>query len=327
MDLLGGKPNHKDEEMFKLLDYQHKAADECAEYLMAGENPMLVMPTGAGKTEVAIQVAEHLGAIHSQKVLMVADRRSLAANFQERLRMRNVAVPVSMAQNAMEMKLEDYDAVIIDEAHELRKDLLMRLMAHNIPYMGMTATPFRRGLSNHYDAIVSGPTTNDMIRERRLVRPRAVEENWSGNYRTAFDRLSLLGPALAFVPPRQLQACASACREAGFSADCIWSDLPVDKIDDAMSRFEYGDTQVLVSVAMLSRDYDNSTVRHALDFVKQISFGLHVQKLSCIMWPAPDKLVARYHDFTGNWQRFRDAREHFWEHGVREWADVARFPV
>ena len=194
-------------------------------------------------------------------------------------------------------------------------------------YMGMTATPFRRGLQNRYGPIISGPTTNDMVRAGRLIRPRAVEENWYGDYRTAFDSLSLLGSALAFVPPRQLQACVSACREAGFSADYVRSGLPPDRIDDAISRFEYGDTQVLVSVAMLSRDYDNPAVRHALDFAKQTSFGLHVQKLSRIMQTAPDKLVARYHDFTGNWQRFREARERFWEHGVRDWTDVARYQV
>ena len=45
------------------------------------------------------------------------------------------------------------------------------------------------------------------------------------------------------------------------------------------------------------------------------------------MQTAPDKLVARYHDFTGNWQRFREARERFWEHGVRDWTDVARYQV
>lgn len=163
------------------------------------------------------------------------------------------------------------------------------------------------------------------MRAGQLVRATSVVEPWHGDYRTAFDHLSLLGPALAFVPLRQLQACVSACREAGFSADYVRSGLTPDKIDDAISRFEYGDTQVLVSVAMLSRDYDNPAVRPALDFAKQTSFGLHVQKLSRIMQTAPDKLVARYHDFTGNWQRFRDAREHFWEHGVRDWADVARY--
>ncbi len=78
---------------------------------------------------------------------------------------------------------------------------------------------------------------------------------------------------------------------------------------------------------MLSRNYDNPAVRHALDFVKQTSLGLHVQKLSRNMWAAPGKHVVRYHDFTGNWKRLREARDQFWEHGVRDWADVARYQV
>ncbi|MXZ23895.1 MAG: hypothetical protein F4Y80_03330 [Caldilineaceae bacterium SB0665_bin_21] len=337
MDLLGGKSgrrNHRDEEMFNLLDYQIAAAEEAVQLLMHerppftfGAEPLLVLPTGAGKTEIAISVACRL-ANEGKRVCFLADRKSELRNFCRRTGELGTVVDAEMVQ-VMESSPHrfDYDVFIVDEAHELRAGFLRILVASGKRFLGLTATPFRRGLQNHYGPIISGPTTNDMVRAGRLVRPRAVEEKWSGDYRTAFDSLSLLGPALAFVPPRQLQVCVSACREAGFSADYIRSGLPPDKIDDAISRFEYGDTQVLVSVAMLSRDYDNPAVRHALDFAKQTSFGLHVQKLSRIMQTALGKLVARYHDFTGNWQRFREARERFWEHGVRDWADVARYQV
>lgn len=334
MDFVGGKSgrrNHK--EMSKLLDYQLAAADEAVHYLTSpkavvfGHEPLLVLPTGAGKTEVAIEVAVHLGN-EGRKVCFLADRTSELRNFKERTNKRSRGCDAAMVQvMATSAALHDYDVFIIDEAHVLRSSLLHIANLAGKRFLGMTATPFRRGLQNHYGPIISGPTTNDMVRAGRLIRPRAVEENWYGDYRTAFDSLSLLGSALAFVPPRQLQACVSACREAGFSADYIRSGLPPDRIDDAISRFEYGDTQVLVSVAMLSRGYDNPAVRHALDFAKQTSFGLHVQKLSRIMQTAPDKLVARYHDFTGNWQRFREARERFWERGVRDWAYVARYQV
>lgn len=332
MVLLGsksGRANHKGEEMFNLLEYQEDAAEACVAHLDAGDNPMLVMPTGSGKTEIAIAISNRLHEA-GRRTLFVADRHSLLNNFVQRTKERGSRIDTAMAQNVVNKLIDfwhKYDVVILDEAHELRKDLLMRLMNLGKSVIGMTATPFTKGLQNFYHVIVSGPTTNDMVREGKLIKPKVVAENWSGDYRTAFDRLSLLGPALAFVPPRQLQACVSACREAGFSADYIRSGLPPDKIDDAISRFEYEDTQVLVSVAMLSREYDNPAVRHALDFAKQTSFGLHIQKLSRIMQTAPDKLVARYHDFTGNWQRFREARTHFWEHGVRDWADVARYQV
>ena len=103
--------------------------------------------------------------------------------------------------------------------------------------------------------------------------------------------------------------------------------MTAEAIERAVKAFEEGRAQVLLSIAMLSRDYDNPAVRHALDFVKQTSFGLLVQKLSRIMWASPGKHVARYHDFTGNWKRFREARDQFWEHGVRDWADVARYQV
>lgn len=194
--------------------------------------------------------------------------------------------------------------------------------------MGMTATPFTKGLQNYYGPIVSGPTTNDMIRRGRLVRPRVVDEPWYGEYRIAFEHVKLRGQTLAFVPAKDLKAAWQACQAAGYASAAIRSGMTAEAIERAVQAFEEGRAQVLLTIAMLSRDYDNPAVWHALDFVKQTSFGLHVQKLSRIMGAAPGKYgLARYHDFTGNWKRFREARDQFWEHGVRDWADVVRYQV
>ena len=234
MDFVGGKPgkrNHKG--MSKLLDYQLAAAEEAVAHLtmpkgrIFGEEPLLVLPTGSGRTEVVIEVAARLASDEGHKVCFLADRTSELCNFKKPSEARSRGCDALMV-HAVESgySVHDYDVFIIDEAHELRESMLRRIAVNGKRYMGMTATPFRRGLQNHHGPIISGPTTNDMVRAGRLIRPRAVEENWYGDYRTAFDSLSLLGSALAFVPPRQLQACVSACREAGFSADYVRSGLP-----------------------------------------------------------------------------------------------------
>ncbi len=195
-------------EMAKLLDYQRAAAEEAVHHLTTpkafflGDEPLLVLPTGAGKTEVAIEVATRLGN-EGGKVCFLADRRSELDNFQKRTDMRGRGCDAEMV-HVMETspRVHDYDVFIIDEAHELRAAMLRRLNGAGKRFLGMTATPFRRGLQNHYGPIISGPTTNDMVRAGRLIRPRVVEENWYGDYRTTFDSLSLLGSTLAFVPPR-----------------------------------------------------------------------------------------------------------------------------
>jgi superfamily II DNA or RNA helicase len=141
------------------------AVDEAVAHLTAGRNPLLVLPPGAGKTEVAIEVAAQLSNAGHRPVFL-ADRSTLSRNFRDRVQERGRGCDVTMAQTAQNATMafwEKYDVVIIDEAHEIRRSLLYYLMGM-YPFMGMTATPFTRGL-NFYGPIVSGPTTNDMVRE------------------------------------------------------------------------------------------------------------------------------------------------------------------
>ena len=261
----------------------------------------------------------------------MADRQRLLINYISRTRDRGRGCEGHMSQAIVNQTFDFWDkcdVLILDEAHELRKQILFSARLHNVTVVGMTATPFTKGLQSFYGPIVSGPTTNDMIRRGRLVHPRVVDEPWYGEYRIAFEQVKLRGQTLAFVPAKDLTAALQTCKAAGYASAAIRSGMPSETIERTVKAFEEGRMQVILSIAMLSRDYDNPAVRHALDFVKQTSFGHHVQKLNRIMWAAPGKYgLARYHDFTGNWKRFREARDQFWEHGVRDWANVACYQV
>ena len=59
---------------------------------------------------------------------------------------------------------------------------------------------------------------------------------------------------------------AGSLRDAGGSAAV--TGMPSETIERAVKAFEEGCTQVILSIAMLSRDYDNPAVRHVLDFAK-----------------------------------------------------------
>lgn len=85
--------------MFKLLDYQEDVAEECLEHLHAGDNPMLVLPAGAGKKEVTIEVASRL-ANKGRRPLFITDRRSLLTNFREWTNERGRGCDAAMAQTA-----------------------------------------------------------------------------------------------------------------------------------------------------------------------------------------------------------------------------------
>ncbi|MDE0671030.1 MAG: hypothetical protein F4Y08_09205 [Caldilineaceae bacterium SB0662_bin_9] len=145
--------------MFKLLDYQRDAADACIAHIVAGEWPLLVLPTGAGKTTVAIEVARELSA--KGRVLYVVDRAQLRDQTVMDFRSNDIEVgidaedpdgpnvTVATAQSFAEGSggFHNHDYAIIDEAQDLRTEMMHCLRAYRFDaWMGMTATPFTPGL-------------------------------------------------------------------------------------------------------------------------------------------------------------------------------------
>ena len=58
---------------FQLRDYQQSLIDRCFQSLDQGETPLLVAPTGAGKTIIAAEIVRRL-IDNGQKVLVTAHR-------------------------------------------------------------------------------------------------------------------------------------------------------------------------------------------------------------------------------------------------------------
>lgn len=187
--------------MIELFDYQTVAVNELRRSYAAGRKaPLLVMPTGAGKT---ISFAYMASEAHKKglKVLLLAHRRELVGQISGALKAWSVdhgvirtdtkpsnhTVQVGMVQTlANRIKLDKkgrfvFDLVIIDEAHHATKGSTWgAVLAHNVgaKLLGVTATPCRldgKGLGidadGYFDDMVIGPTVNELIAQGRLARP------------------------------------------------------------------------------------------------------------------------------------------------------------
>lgn len=162
--------------------------------------PLLVLPTGGGKTVCFSYIAK--GAMDKGKrVLLLAHRRELVSQISAALRRWGAdhglvtpqapptdhPVQVAMAQTLVRrIKLDRdgrhrYDLVIIDEAHHATRDSTWgAILDHNAgaKLLGVTATPCRldgKGLGvaagGFFDVIVEGPTVEDLIARGRLAQP------------------------------------------------------------------------------------------------------------------------------------------------------------
>jgi DNA repair protein RadD len=170
-----------------LRPHQERAVSELRRSLASGrKRPMLQAPTGFGKTLLAAHiVAGALGK--GKRVAFCVPRLTLidqtvAAFDAEGIRAVGVMqsyhpltdheqpVQVCSAQTLARRKFTDVDLVIVDEAHEHHKSIF-RWMADcpAIPFVGLSATPWSRGLGKHYDDLIIAATTRELIDQGYLA--------------------------------------------------------------------------------------------------------------------------------------------------------------
>jgi DNA repair protein RadD len=169
--------------MRELWPHQTKAIDLLWQAMAEGHRrPMLMMPTGSGKTDTALQIvlralAKGRRIVFTVPAIELIDQT--VARFgaggindigviQAQHPLTNSAAPVQVAsvQTLSRRKLPDTDLVIVDEAHRAHRIVFQWMQQQErLPFIGLSATPWTRGLGKHYDALIVGATTRQLIRD------------------------------------------------------------------------------------------------------------------------------------------------------------------
>lgn len=181
---------------YRLRPYQERAVAGVYRALKEGaKSPLLVAPTGAGKTIIAARIIEDVSR-SGVRTLFVAHRSELITQCSEKLdeigvhhgrikagldpRDRNAAVQVASVQTfcARENHLrKDFGLIIHDECHHSTASTYRQVhnACGNPIEIGLTATPYRTdgtGLGTVFDRLIEVTTTADLIAEGFLVPPR-----------------------------------------------------------------------------------------------------------------------------------------------------------
>ena len=171
----------------ELRPYQAGAVEQARANGRAGVRRQIIYsPTGSGKTEIAIALI-HSANSKGRRVAFVANRIGLVEQAACRLRQSGLSVGVLQGDNTHRLDapvlvcsihtvakrgLPDVDVIVIDEAHGVAgsshyRDLLFRYNA--LPVIGLSATPFAKGLGKHYDDL-GGPLFE------RIVQAASIRE-------------------------------------------------------------------------------------------------------------------------------------------------------
>jgi superfamily II DNA or RNA helicase len=208
-----------------LRPYQQQAINDLrAAFRNGAQAPLLVAPTGAGKTIIFSAIAA-AAAAKGRSGLVLVHRRELITQASRKLNEADVAhgiiaagmeganasIQVASVQTLIR-RLQKIttppDLIIIDEAHHAAAGSWQAIINHwpDVPLIGVTATPCRldgKGLGNVFDTLIQGPS---------------VQMLTSAGY---------LSPARIYAPP-MVADLSGIKRRAG--------DYAIDQAADAMTR-------------------------------------------------------------------------------------------
>jgi len=223
--------------------------------------------------------------------------------------------------------------------------------------VGLSATPFTKGLGKIYDNVVSTITTKKLVDDGHLAPLKvfiAKEEiNMEGAKKVAGEwsqdevttrALKITGDIVAewisktteiFGGPRKtIVFCAGVAhgedlarkfKESGYNFISISYKEDDDLKKKVIEDFSKPDTTIdgLIATDILTKGFDVPDVMigvSARPFSKSLSS--HIQQMGRVMRSSPDKKFALWLDHSGNFLRFRADWEDIFENGVSELNDA-----
>jgi superfamily II DNA or RNA helicase len=350
----------------KLRPYQLKVVELVRSLIRAGfKNILIVAPTGSGKTKIATYIVSEVEK-KGGKAVFVVDRLSLidqtSMTFYEegvdhgiiqgdnQNYAPHLPVQIASQQTLTRRKWPEAKVAIIDEAHSRCKTVDDRLAGREIIGLGLTATPFTKGLGKLYDAVVNVITTNELIRQGYLSKYRIYapsepdmtgvkiiagkfeeEECAKRSMKVVGDCVAeyiKLGQGRKFICSavnvahvmelqRQFQAAGITC------ATYTYKDEAEDRAD-IVREFRKPDSEIrgLITVTAASKGFDVpdiGVVIMARPLAKSLSE--HIQFFGRGLRISPGKDECIILDHSGNCRRFWDEWNDFFETGAVELDD------
>jgi len=193
----------------ELRDYQQKALKEIKDALSSGKKaPLLVLPTGAGKTVVFTELSKYL-IKQNKKVLILVHRRELVKQACQKLdemstkygviapsypstnNLLQVASVYTLSRRMHNLKfIPDY--IIFDEAHHVAAKTWLDVVKkyNKARRIGVTATPTRldgKSLKGYFDVLINGPDVIDLVSKGYLCKHKV----YASPYKLDFSNLKL----------------------------------------------------------------------------------------------------------------------------------------
>lgn len=346
----------------QLRDYQADAFDQAREAIRGGARRILIVaPTGSGKTVLASALME-MCREKGNRANFVVDRLSLIGQTSDTFDRYGLShgvvqgghhrwapyhpLQLCSVQTLAKRGWPDASVDVFDEAHVLHTTHKNRLKEGASIVVGLTATPFTKGLGQWFDAVVNVTTTRQLIRDGWLADYRifacvepdmadvTVKKTGEWDEKEASGKaLKIVGDVVdeylkhgegrkficSAVDTAHVEALAEQFRAAGVTvATYTYRDREEDRAD-TVAEFRKLDSTIrgLITVTAASRGFDVpdvSCVIMARPLRK--SLAEHIQLFGRGLRMAEGKADCLVLDHSGNCARFFEECERFFDEGA-----------
>lgn len=312
---------------------------------------VLVMPTGGGKTMTALHLINEARK-KERRAIFLCDRIALIE--QTSARADEYGIPHGIIQGGHWRRDPDQlfqigsiqtigmrkygtptDIIIVDECHSTYAAWTEWAARTDAVVIGLTATPFTKGLGNHFDAVVNAATMDELTRQGVLVPMRiltcvtpdmagAATSGGEWTAKAAGEReMQIVGDVVAewrthgegrktIAFGADIAYCTQLVQrfnEAGIMAAAYTSETPDAERAELLKEFSKPDSgiRILVSVAALAKGFDQPDVGCVIDARPlRKSLSEVIQMWGRGLRSALGKSDCILLDFSGNARRFHD---------------------
>jgi type I site-specific restriction endonuclease len=310
-------------------------------------------PTGAGKTYLGMRII-HEALLRDKRAMFVCDRSTLINQTSEvadkyglsahgviqsnhwRVDTR-LPFQIASVQTLARRSWPDVDVIVVDESHTQYKAWTDHVQSCRANVIGLSATPFSKGLGKIFTNLVNAATMHDLTQSGVLVPMRIFSctkidmrgaETSGGEWtdKAAAERgMEIIGDVVTewqkhaegrktIVFGATIAHCEEMCRqfnEAGIMAATFTSDTDAGERQALLNEYAKADgaLRVLISVEALAKGFDVQDVGCVCDcrpLRKSLSTAIQMWGRGLRSSPDTGKEDCILLDFSGNIIRFAD---------------------
>lgn len=347
----------------ELRPHQHKALAMTRESIKNGFNrPIIAAPTAFGKTVLAAQMLKNCqdrgkkGWFFCDRIKLVGQTIDKFKQFGIDFGVRQADHPLSNREAPIQIvsiqtisamikshngKLPEFDMAIVDECHisyEIIQQIAERY--NNIPMIGLSATPYAKGLGKIYNNLLVPITPRELLADGyltpiryyagahvdiKLVKSANANQfsQKSLDAATDGDKDRLTGDiiknwmkwgensqTIAFSPTQETSKyLVHRFQEAGITAEHIDCYTKEDEREDLYEAHKNGEFKILSCSRLLNAGYDDPTVKCLIDCFPTKSVTTYAQRAGRITRQHDSKDYSIYLDHAGNFERFGYAED------------------